>query len=218
MNKIKIYRNIKDTHKKNTEKDYSLNYRLTTNDLTHQTTSSYGISNNHSYFKPRNPRQSSSKPKMKTETHKRTKSAIKLTKATPQPKPQNDQLKNDPLYSQIKSLWSMLGVTSSYKNIFDNVSLQLVPIYREGYYNYEIKQLMNLSTLINKTNKDIESREKIIQLIKKFDEYIKLEENSQNTTSIPFDKLIADITKTLGDLRAISLSIVILNKSFEYLL
>ena len=208
MNKIKIYRNIKDTHKKNTEKDYSLNYRLTTNDLTHQTTSSYGISNNHSYFKPRNPRQSSSKPKMKTETHKRTKSAIKLTKATPQPKPQNDQLKNDPLYSQIKSLWSMLGVTSSYKNIFDNVSLQLVPIYREGYYNYEIKQLMNLSTLINKTNKDIESREKIIQLIKKFDEYIKLEENSQNTTSIPFDKLIADITKTLGDLRAISLSIV----------
>ena len=209
MNKIKMFRNIKDIRKKDFEKENGWNNRFTTNDHTQQSLSINGpsiVGESPTYLRPKNLRQSSSKSKIKTEGHQRTKSAIKLSNQTQTPK-NNEILSNDPLYSQIKSLWSILGVTQSYKNIFDNVSLQLVPIYREGYFNYEIKQLINLSSLLSKTNKDIDSREKIIQLLKKFDKYIVLEETSPEN-KVSHEKLIADISKTLNDLRVISLSIV----------
>ena len=213
MNKIKMFRNIKDLRKKEYEREAGWNNRFTVNDSNHQTSSNVsilaanGLPDNHTLLRPKHLRPSSTKTKIKVEAHQRTKSAVK----PPQPvQPvQNEILNSDPLYTQIKSLWNILGVTTSYRNIFDNVSLQLVPLYREGYFNYEIKQLMNLSNIISKINKDIESREKIIQLLIKFDKFILMEEIPENhTNGVSHEKLITDIIKTLGDLRTISLSIV----------
>ena len=156
MNKIKMFRNIKDLRKKEYEREAGWNNRFTVNDSNHQTSSNVsilaanGLPDNHTLLRPKHLRPSSTKTKIKVEAHQRTKSAVK----PPQPvQPvQNEILNSDPLYTQIKSLWNILGVTTSYRNIFDNVSLQLVPLYREGYFNYEIKQLMNLSNIISKVN------------------------------------------------------------------
>ena len=123
MNKIKMFRNIKDIRKKDFEKENGWNNRFTTNDHTQQSLSINGpsiVGESPTYLRPKNLRQSSSKSKIKTEGHQRTKSAIKLSNQTQSPK-NNEILSNDPLYSQIKSLWSILGVTQSYKNIFDNI-------------------------------------------------------------------------------------------------
>ena len=98
----------------------------------------------------------------------------------------DQQLQSHPLYIQIKTLWDELGVTLSYRTIFNSVSLQLDKTYRDNYFSYELKQLTRLSSMINKANNEIDSREKTIELLintkktSKLKFYIFIIKNSSN--------------------------------------
>lgn len=204
MNKIKMVRNIKDIQKRDVVREAGWNNRFTIKEK-----SIIAPTQSSSILKPKNLRKSSSKPKVlaQIKVQSRTKSASKNTSQSNITHPLPDPLKTDPLYQQIKSLWESLGVTLSFRSIFNNVSVQLVQIYRDGYFNYEINQLTSIFNKVSKINKDIDSREKIIELLKKYDEYILLEEAKDKQIENDV-KLINDIKKSLGDLRKISLSLV----------
>ena len=207
MNKNKFIRNTKFTPKQLSEQTSPFNPHP--RPIINEYSSSITYQNTHS------PKQDSSlskpsnkRPQSKSKLHphhERTKSATKATCVSYMTQPsQMEQLLTDPLYIQIKSLWDELGVTLSYRNIFNNVSLQLDQMYREGYFTYEKKQLTYLADMINKVNKDIDSREKTIKLLETCAKYIQYDSND----NISQDKLISNIIGMLNDLRAISLNIV----------
>ena len=207
MNKNKFIRNTKFTPKQLSEQTSPFNVHP--RPIINEYTSSITYQNTHSpkqdssLSKPANKRPQS-KSKLHVH-HERTKSANKAGCASyMNTSSQMEQLLTDPLYVQIKSLWDELGVTLSYRNIFNNVSLQLDQMYREGYFTYEKKQLTYLSDMISKVNKDIDSREKTIKLLETCAKYIQYD-SSDNLSQ---DKLISDIIGMLNDLRAISLNIV----------
>ena len=208
MNKNKFIRNTKFTPKQLSEQTSPFNPHP--RPIINEYSSSITYQNTHSpkqdssLSKPSHKQRPQSKSKLHPH-HERTKSATKATTASYMAHPsQMDQLLTDPLYIQIKSLWDELGVTLSYRNIFNNVSLQLDQMYREGYFTYEKKQLTYLADMINKVNKDIDSREKTIKLLETCAKYIQYDSND----NISQDKLISNIIGMLNDLRAISLNIV----------
>ena len=82
-------------------------------------------------------------------------------------KPNKVLIPKDELKAQLKVLWKRLGVTSKFQEIFKNHYIKVPISYRDDYLRYEIDRLKNFDVFIKKIKKDITSREKMIEFLKK---------------------------------------------------
>lgn len=106
-------------------------------------------------------------------------------------------------YKSIRLLWNDLGITDYYRFVFESVVVELSPKERSVFFEQEIASLEKTCSDLKKLTKDIKTREKILLLLRNFEEI--LLESEINS------KLANDILFAFKNLRAISISIV---KSF----
>jgi len=100
----------------------------------------------------------------------------------------------------MKSLWDDLGVTESFKNNFLALSSELSNTDFKEFLDYEINQLTKLASNLSKLSKEVEAREKTLELITQFCENLKTKEVTA--------KLITDIVHVLKNLRVLSINII----------
>ncbi len=80
----------------------------------------------------------------------------------------NKNSQNDSL-SELMDLYSSLKVSKEYLQCFNNVLLLLDKTYQSGFITNEIFKIRKIKNLIQKLNKNISTREKLISLLLKYD-------------------------------------------------
>ncbi len=116
-------------------------------------------------------------------------------------KPNKVLIPKDELIAQIRVLWKKLGVTSKFQEIFKNHYIKVPILYRDDYLKYEIDRLKNFDVFIKKIKKDISSREKMIEFLKKC-------ENPNVFKKRNEEQLIENLAKILNELKQISFTII----------
>ncbi len=114
----------------------------------------------------------------------------------------NQNFEKDDLITQIKNLWNKLGVSHRFQEIFKNYVIRLPNNKVEGFYKYELNHLKDIDNTVKKIIHDIASREKIIDFLKRFENYDKSKKNFHE------EQLIEKLSKILNELKIISISII----------
>ena len=113
-----------------------------------------------------------------------------------------NHIEKDDLIIQIKNLWNKLGVTHKFQEIFKNYIVRLPINKTEEFYKYELNHLKDIDNTLKKIINDITSREKIIDFLKRFENYDKGKKNIRE------EQLIENLSKILNELKTISISII----------
>ena len=101
-------------------------------------------------------------------------------------------------------LYSSLKVSKEYLQCFNNVLLLLDKTYQSGFITNEIFKMRKIKNLIQKLNKNISTRDKLISLLKKYNNYLTLHINDDihNDT-------IKELKDVLSDIRIVSINIIL---------
>ena len=115
----------------------------------------------------------------------------------------NKNSQNDSL-SELMDLYSSLKVSKEYLQCFNNVLLLLDKTYQSGFIANEIFKMRKIKNLIQKLNKNISTRDKLISLLKKYNNYLTLHINDDihNDT-------IKELKDVLSDIRIVSINIIL---------
>ena len=115
----------------------------------------------------------------------------------------NKNSQNDSL-SELMDLYSSLKVSKEYLQCFNNVLLLLDKTYQSGFITNEIFKMRKIKNLIQKLNKNISTRDKLISLLKKYNNYLTLHINDDihNDT-------IKELKDVLSDIRIVSINIIL---------
>lgn len=110
---------------------------------------------------------------------------------------------NEPISDEmilIQSLWEDLGVLESFRVIFRYICLELDQNSKKGFQEFELNSLKKLNDYFNKLTKEIQGRERVISLLRQYNNFL------ENDNISP--KLTSDITQTFKNLRILSINIV----------
>ena len=133
--------------------------------------------------------------KIKIQNKNKIPLAIKKNKA-------NQNIDKEDLIIQIKNLWNKLGVSHRFQELFKNYIIRLPMTKTEEFYKYELNHLKDIDNTIKKIIHEIKSREKIIDFLKRFENYDKSKKTFHE------EKLIENLSKILNELKIISISII----------
>ena len=115
----------------------------------------------------------------------------------------NKNSQNDNL-SELMDLYSSLKVSKEYLQCFNNVLLLLDKTYQSGFITNEIFKIRKIKNLIQKLNKTISTREKLISLLMKYDKYLTL-----HITDDIHNDTIKELKDVLSDIRIVSINIIL---------
>ena len=115
----------------------------------------------------------------------------------------NKNSQNDSL-SELMDLYSSLKVSKEYLQCFNNVLLLLDKTYQSGFITNEIFKIRKIKNLIQKLNKNISTREKLISLLLKYDKYLTL-----HITDDIHNDTIKELKDVLSDIRIVSINIIL---------
>ena len=115
----------------------------------------------------------------------------------------NKNSQNDSL-SELMDLYSSLKVSKEYLQCFNNVLLLLDKTYQSGFITNEIFKIRKIKNLIQKLNKTISTREKLISLLMKYDKYLTL-----HITDDIHNDTIKELKDVLSDIRIVSINIIL---------
>ena len=115
----------------------------------------------------------------------------------------NKNSQNDNL-SELMDLYSSLKVSKEYLQCFNNVLLLLDKTYQSGFITNEIFKIRKIKNLIQKLNKNISTREKLISLLLKYDKYLTL-----HITDDIHNDTIKELKDVLSDIRIVSINIIL---------
>ena len=116
-----------------------------------------------------------------------------------------DEMMNEEL-GLIQNMWDDLGVTKEYQNQFVKYLKNLNEEEKKEFFEFEKNNLKRLRECLLKLTKEISSREKKIEDLKKFDEI--LETTYPDETQKINDSILLDIQNTIKNLRVNSVNIV----------
>ena len=115
----------------------------------------------------------------------------------------NKNSQNDNL-SELMDLYSSLKVSKEYLQCFNNVLLLLDKTYQSGFITNEIFKIRKIKNLIQKLNKTISTREKLISLLMKYDKYLTF-----HITDDIHNDTIKELKDVLSDIRIVSINIIL---------
>jgi hypothetical protein len=104
-------------------------------------------------------------------------------------------------FSEVLALWEDLGVTESYRLIFDSIAQELDQSFRKDFFEFELNSLKELQEQLKRLSQEVKARDKTIELLLRFDKLLIKEKE-------PETRVIDDIVKTLSHLRVLSVNIV----------
>lgn len=110
-------------------------------------------------------------------------------------------------YQELMNLYSSLHVSKKYLNSFNNILESLPHIFQSSFISHEISKVTKIKYNLLKLQKNISSREKILELLTQYDKYFTYEFENIN-----IENGIADCKSILSDLRVCSINIVLLIK------
>lgn len=110
-------------------------------------------------------------------------------------------------YQELMNLYSSLHVSKKYLNAFNNIIESLPHIFQSSFISHEISKVTKIKYNLLKLQKNISSREKILELLTQYDKYLTYEFENVN-----IENGIADCKSILSDLRVCSINIVLLIK------
>ena len=110
----------------------------------------------------------------------------------------------------INNLWDSLGVLKEYKNAFYNIinSLGSNNEAKNQFFQLEIENLKKFENNLIKLNKEIENREKALNFLKKLNDVFETQFINLKL-DIP-DNMFKDFTKTIQNIRLISINVILL--------
>jgi hypothetical protein len=107
----------------------------------------------------------------------------------------------------VQSMWDDLGVTEGFRMLFEGIARELEESLRKEFIDFEIGALKKFSDnlmvnlfFIKKLSKEIQNREKTIQLMQQFNETIEKEGFNEN--------YIQDLVQCIKNIRIMSVNIV----------
>jgi len=110
---------------------------------------------------------------------------------------------NEPITEEmnmIQSFWDDLGVQESFRVIFKYICLELDQNSKKGYQEFELSNLKKLSEYFTKLTKEMQGRERVISLLRQYNNFL------ENDNISP--KLTSDIIQTFKNLRILSINII----------
>ena len=110
----------------------------------------------------------------------------------------NEILNDD--FKLIRIIWNEIGITEHFRFIFESIVNEISPKEKENFMEFELASLERIFEDLKKLSKEIKTREKIITLLRHFEEIlIESEINS---------KLANDILFSFKNLRLLTINIV----------
>jgi hypothetical protein len=104
-------------------------------------------------------------------------------------------------YNVVQTMWDDLGVTEDYRQIFDSIAIEMDDRLRKEFFETEVSSMMRLSENLTKLNREVQSREKSMIMLHKFDEaFSRFNEVSE--------KIINDMKQCVKNIRIQSINIV----------
>ena len=109
-------------------------------------------------------------------------------------------------YKELIKQYHSLHISNAYINSFNYVLESLPSIYQSSFISNEFSKVTKLKFGLLKLQKQIASRDKIIELLQQYDKYLTLEYDNIASSDI----VIEDCRKVLNDLRVTSINIVMI--------
>ena len=115
----------------------------------------------------------------------------------------NKNSQNDNL-SELLELYSSFNVSKEYLNCFKNILRILENSILSGFITNELLKMKKLKVSIQKLNKNIATREKLITLLNKYDKYLTF-----HITEPTHNDTIKELKDVLSDIRIVSINIIL---------